>query len=56
MTIEILPCHRDERSHEITLRLHDLITLLSSSRTVRGNFQGRKCRIIDKNQGTNPLN
>ena len=40
---------------EIALHLHNLIALLSSSRTVRGNFQGRKCQIIDKNQGTNPL-
>ena len=56
VTIEILSCHGNERSHEIALRWHNLIALLSSSRTVRGNFQGRKCRIIDKNQGTNPLN
>ena len=41
---------------EIALRPHNLIALLFSSRTVHGNFQGRKCRIIDKNQGTNPLN
>ena len=45
---------------EIALHLHNLIALfiklLSSSRMIRGNFQGRKCRIIDKNQGTNPLN
>ena len=54
--MEILSCHRNERSHEIALRWHNLIALLPSSRTVRGNFQGRKCRIIDKNQGTNPLN
>ena len=41
---------------EIALHPHNLIALLFSSRTVHGNFQGRKCRIIDKNQGTNPLN
>ena len=41
---------------EIALHPHNLIALLFSSRTVHGNFQGRKCRITDKNQGTNPLN
>ena len=41
---------------EIALHPHNLIALLFPSRTVHGNFQGRKCRIIDKNQGTNPLN
>lgn len=41
---------------EIALHPHNLIALLFSSRTVHGNFQGRKCQIIDKNQGTNPLN
>ena len=41
---------------EIALHPHNLIALLFPSRTVCGNFQGRKCRIIDKNQGTNPLN
>ena len=41
---------------DIALHPHNLIALLFSSRTVHGNFQGRKCRIIDKNQGTNPLN
>ena len=50
---------RDQIS-EIALHLHNLIALfiklLSSSRMIRGNFQGRKCRIIDKNKGTNPLN
>ena len=42
MKIEILPCHRNERSREIALRLRNLIALLPSPRTVRGNFQGRK--------------
>ena len=42
MKIEILPCHRNERSREIALRLRNLITLLPSQRTVRGNFQRRK--------------
>ena len=42
MKIEILPCHRNERSREIALRLRNLIALLPSQRTVRGNFQGRK--------------
>ena len=41
---------------DIALHPHNLIALLFSSRTVHGNFQGRKCRIIDKNQGKNPLN
>ena len=42
MKIEILPCHCNERSREIALRLRNLIALLPSPRTVRGNFQGRK--------------
>ena len=42
MKIEILPCHRNERSREIALRLRNLIALLPSPRTVRGNFQERK--------------
>ena len=42
MKIEILPCHRNERLPEIALRLRNLIALLPSPRTVRGNFQGRK--------------
>ena len=44
----MLPCHRNERSRAIALRLCKLIALLSSSRTVRGNFQGRKCRIYNR--------
>ena len=42
MKIEILPCHRNERSREIALRLRNLVALLPSPRTVRGNFKGRK--------------
>ena len=42
MKIEIRPCHRNERSREIASRLRNLIALLPSQRTVRGNFQGRK--------------
>ena len=59
MKFYLVPAMRDQIS-EIALHLHNLIALfiklLSSSRMIRGNFQGRKCRIIDKNKGTNPLN
>ena len=59
MQFYLVTAMRDHIS-EIALHLHNLIALfiklLSSSRMIRGNFQGRKCRIIDKNQGTNPLN
>ena len=51
MKIEILPCHRNERSREIALRLRNLIALLPSPRTVRGNFQGRKVL----NNGQKPM-
>ena len=59
MKFYLVTAMRDQIS-EIALHLHNLIALfiklLSSSRMIRGNFQGRKCRIIDKNKGTNPLN
>ena len=42
MKIEILPCHCNERSREIALRLRNLIALLPSPRKIRGSFQGRK--------------
>ena len=42
MKIEILPCHRNERSRETALRLGNLVALMPSPRTVSGNFQGRK--------------
>ena len=55
MKFYVVTAMRDHIS-EIALHPHNLIALLFSSRTVQGNVQGRKCRIIDKNQGTNPLN
>ena len=51
----VLPCHRNERSHEIALRLRELIAL---SPSLRANSLSvlwtLTCRVTGKNQGKNP--